>query len=94
MADEAKTQEEPLTQTDEALANVLGMLIGAMAIADPKRQAGLDEALTHLKNNFLVQKKSKAAALMENIRLLSTDNSSSASFINIFRDRPYGSGTA
>jgi len=83
--------DNQITETDEALVQILALLIGSMTIADPERQAGMDAALAHIRDHFLTAKKSKSAALIENIRRRATDNRSDPALLNLLRKPSQGS---
>ncbi len=79
-----------IDETDDVVINVLALIIGAMTVAEPNRQAGFDEALAHIRDHFLNDKKNKSAALTEQIRRRSTDNRSDPALLNILRAPPAG----
>ena len=74
-----------ISDTELVLVRVLSLLIGSTIIAEPHRQNGLDEALTHLRETFRTEGRPRGAALVENIRLQATDQASDPGFINALR---------
>jgi hypothetical protein len=79
-----------ISEADDALITILKLLIGSTVIADPKRQAGMDTALSYIRDEFLKNGKKMAAALMETIRREATDPKSESGLFNLLRG-PAGS---
>jgi hypothetical protein len=65
-----------LSEPDIAFIKLLQLLIGSTVIADPKRRAGLDRILSEFRKHFLRTGKETAAAVVEGVRIRSTDSKS------------------
>jgi hypothetical protein len=86
MSHEAKPN---LSEAELALIQALGFVIGAIVVAEPNRRKGFDSGLAHFRDQFFAQSKPAAAAVIEHIRELATDDRSDAALLALLR-RPAG----
>jgi hypothetical protein len=68
-----------LSQPDVAFIKMFQLVIGAAVIADPSRRVVLDRIMTDFRKHFLSTGNETSAAIVEGVRITSTDTKVSRS---------------
>ena len=92
MSEDGKKRENAiLTENEEALFQIMKIVIATIAAGDAVKGKQLDEQLTYLKNAFYSNGKKKAAIMAESIRIAAFASSRDAARLAGLRGSPKGS---
>ena len=86
--DSSKKANAILTENEEALFQIMKIVIGTVAAGDPVKGKQLDDQLTYLKNAFYSNGKKKAAIMAESIRIAAFASSRDAARLASLRGTP------
>jgi hypothetical protein len=84
--DSKKPASAILTENEEALFQIMKIVIATIAAGDTVKGKQLDEQLTYLKNAFHSNGKKKAAIMAESIRIAAFASSRDASRLAALRE--------
>ena len=73
-----------MTEAEEALMSIVSLIIGSAIVGDAERRAGYDKALAWLRDEFRGKKLLVAAATVERVRQLATDDKSNTAILEAF----------
>ncbi len=83
--DSSKKASAILTENEEALFQIMKIVIATVAAGDPVRGKQLDDQLTYLKDAFYSNGKKKAAIMAESIRIAAFASSRDAARLAVLR---------